>query len=61
MTRYAFAKPEPLAVEHERFRDALLGKGDDIIRFAAGTRTVRVAQAALGSARTGTTVTCDGC
>ncbi len=61
MTRYAFAKPEPLAVEHERFRDALLGKGDDIIRFAAGTRTVRVAQAALESARTGTTVTCDGC
>lgn len=58
MTRYAFAKPEPLAVEHERFRDAVLGKSDDIIHFAAGARTVRVAQAVLESARTGTTVTC---
>ena len=27
MTRYAFPKPEPLAVEHERFRDAVPGQG----------------------------------
>ncbi len=56
MTRYAFAKPEPLAVEHERFRDAVLGKSDDVIHFAAGTRTVRVAQAVLESANSGHTV-----
>ena len=26
MIRYAIAKPEPLRVEHEAFRDAVLGK-----------------------------------
>ena len=56
MTRYAFAKPEPLAMEHERFRDAVLGKSDDIIHFAAGTRTVRVAQTVLESATSGQTM-----
>jgi len=57
MTRYAYAKPEPLMVEHERFRDAVLGKGDDIIHFAAGARTVGVATAVLQSATSGQTVT----
>ena len=58
MTRYAFPKPEPLAVEHERFRDAVLGKGADFIPFAAGARTVAVAQAVLESSRTGQTTGC---
>ncbi len=58
MTRYAFPKPEPLAVEHERFRDAVLGKGADFIPFAAGARTVAVAQAVLDSSRTGQTTGC---
>jgi predicted dehydrogenase len=58
MTRYAFPKPEPLAVEHERFRDAVLGKSDDIIGFWAGSRTVAVAQAVLESSRSGLTVAC---
>ena len=26
MIRFAIAKPEPLRVEHEQFRDAVLGK-----------------------------------
>lgn len=56
MTRYAYAKPEPLMVEHERFRDAVLGKSMDIIEFAAGAKTVGVATAVLASARTGQTV-----
>lgn len=58
MTRYAFPKPEPLAVEHERFRDAVLGKSDDVIPFSAGARTVTVAQAVLKSSTTGSTVDC---
>ncbi len=57
MTRYAYAKPEPLMVEHERFRDAVLGQGTDIIDFAAGTSTVSVANAVLESSRLGQTVT----
>lgn len=58
MTRYAFPKPEPLAVEHERFRDAVLGQGDDIVALAQGTRTVAVAGAVLESATAGNTVWC---
>jgi UDP-N-acetylglucosamine 3-dehydrogenase len=55
--RYAMAKPEPLRVEHEQFRDAVLGKDADIVTMTQGLRTVRVAEACLESARTSTTVT----
>lgn len=56
MVRYAIAKPEPLAVEHAAFRDAVLGKDADIVTLAQGMDTVRVAEAAIESARTGTTI-----
>ena len=55
MTRYAIAKPEPLRVEHEQFRDAVLGKEADIVTMRQGMRTVAVAEACIESARTGTT------
>ncbi|MCL2464310.1 MAG: Gfo/Idh/MocA family oxidoreductase [Micrococcales bacterium] len=55
--RYAIAKPEPLRTEHEAFRDAVLSTGSGIVTMAEGTATVRVAEAALESARTGTTQT----
>ena len=58
MTRYAYPKPEPLIVEHECFRAAIMGKGADIISFDEGALTVRVAGAALEAAQTGTTVAC---
>lgn len=54
--RYAIAKPEPLRVEHEQFRDALLGRDADIVTMAQGLATVRVTEAVLESARTGQTV-----
>lgn len=54
--RYAIAKPEPLRTEHEQFRDAVLGKDADIVTMSQGLRTVRVAEACLESAQTGTTV-----
>jgi len=57
MTRYALAKREPLLVEHERFRDAVLGRESDIVTLAEGLRTVQVAEAMLESAASGTTVT----
>lgn len=53
--RYAIAKPEPLRVEHESFRDAVLGLKTDIVTLAEGLATVRVAEAVLASARTGRT------
>ena len=57
MTRYAIAKPEPLRVEHENFRDAVLGKDSDIVTLQQGMITVVVAEAAIESARTGQTIT----
>lgn len=56
VVRYALAKPEPLLVEHENFRDAVLGKDADIVTMEQGLATVVVAEAMIESARTGTTV-----
>jgi predicted dehydrogenase len=59
VVRYAIAKPEPLRVEHENFRDAVLGKEADIVTMEQGLATVRVAEACIESARTGRTVRLD--
>ena len=51
--RYAFAKPEPLRVEHEAFRDAVLGvagANERIVTMEQGLATVAVASAMLESA-----------
>src|SRR5690606_17138096 len=52
VTRYAFTKREPLRVEHEAFRDAVLGKASDLVTMKQGLRTLAVVEAALESART---------
>jgi UDP-N-acetylglucosamine 3-dehydrogenase len=57
MIRYAIPKREPLLVEHERFRDAVAGTGNDIVTLREGMCTVEVAEAALQSAKEGITVT----
>jgi UDP-N-acetylglucosamine 3-dehydrogenase len=54
--RFAIEKPEPLRTEHEKFRDAVLGKPADIVTMRQGLATVQVAEAILKSARTGQTV-----
>ena len=51
VTRFAISKPEPLRVQHENFRDAVLGKPSDAISMREGMETVRVAEACLQSAR----------
>jgi len=56
VVRYAIAKPEPLQVEHEIFRDAVLGLEADIVTMDQGVTTVMVAEAMIESANTGTTV-----
>jgi UDP-N-acetylglucosamine 3-dehydrogenase len=57
ITRYAIPKREPLAVEHETFRDAVEGKSDaGIVTLRQGLRAVLVAEAVLESARTGETL-----
>ncbi len=55
--RYAFAKREPLRVEHEHFRDAVLGEQTDVVTMEQGLRTLAVVEGMLASARTGTAVT----
>lgn len=51
VVRYAIAKPEPLRVEHEHFRDAVLGLESSIVTMREGLATVEVAEAILHSAR----------
>jgi predicted dehydrogenase len=60
MTRFAIAKPEPLRVELEAFRDAALGVDDDIVSMDEGLRAVTVAEACLESSRSGSTVRIEG-
>ena len=49
--RYAIAKPEPLKLEHENFRDAVLGKPSDIVTMRQGLNTVKVADWMIESAK----------
>jgi UDP-N-acetylglucosamine 3-dehydrogenase len=56
MVRFAIPKPEPLVVEHESFRDAVLGKDAEIVTMRQGMAAVEVATAMLRSAATGETI-----
>ncbi|WP_136036564.1 Gfo/Idh/MocA family protein [Microbacterium sp. K35] len=56
ITRYSFAKREPLRVEHEAFRDAVLGKPNDVVTMEQGLRTLEVVEGALSSAANGASV-----
>jgi predicted dehydrogenase len=53
---YSFNKPEPLQVEHENFRDAVLGKGSEVVSLYEASRTIVVAEAIIESAKTKTEV-----
>jgi UDP-N-acetylglucosamine 3-dehydrogenase len=55
-TRFAIAKPEPLRVQHENFRDAVLGASADFVTMREGLATVAVADACLQSSREGRAV-----
>lgn len=55
--RYALPKREPLAVEHENFRDAIRGERDKIVAMSDGLQTLRVIDACLRSASTGQSIT----
>lgn len=57
--RYAYPKHEPLKMEHENFRDAILGKDADIVTMEQGLATVVVAEAVIKSAKEQCTVPID--
>lgn len=56
VTRFALEKREPLRSEHEAFRDAILGVRSDAVTLREGTETLRVAEAAIESAKSGTSL-----
>ncbi|HEX4443429.1 MAG TPA: Gfo/Idh/MocA family oxidoreductase [Galbitalea sp.] len=56
VTRFAFAKREPLLVEHIAFRDAVLGKPTDVVTMEEGLRTLVVVEGVIASAATGQSV-----
>lgn len=47
VTHFSFPKPEPLLVEHEVFRDAVLGETDQIVTLEEGATTIGVVEKAL--------------
>ncbi len=51
VTRYAFPKREPLRVEIEAFRDAVLGKPSDVVTMEQGLRTLEVVEALIASSQ----------
>lgn len=53
ITRIALSKREPLLVEHENFRDAILGKPAEIVSLREGSKTLEVAESMLKSALLG--------
>lgn len=53
ITRYAFAKREPLVVEHEAFRDSVMaGSVDGSVTLAEGVRVLEVAEMMITEGRT---------
>jgi len=56
VVRYALTKREPLALEHERFRDAILGVGSEHVTMDEALDNLRVVEAILASAATGRSV-----
>ena len=51
VVRFAISKPEPLRLEHEAFRNAVLGKDSDIVTLRQGLETVRVAELMISTAQ----------
>ena len=56
---YALQRQEPLATEHQAFRDAINGDSSNIVTMREGLHTVRTVEAVLESAQDGRVVTLD--
>lgn len=55
--RFSIEKSEPLRLEHEAFRDAILGNDTEIVTFDSGLRNVMVAESILESSKTKSCIT----
>ena len=56
---YSLQRQEPLATEHQAFRDAINGDASNIVTMREGLHTVRTVEAVLESAREGQVVRLD--
>jgi len=56
VTRFDIAKREPLRLELEAFRDAIVGEPNGAVSLEEGLQTLRVIAAALSSAESGEAV-----
>ena len=56
VTRFAFAKREPLRAELEAFRDSVQGARTELSTMTEAAHTLEVVESALSSAREGVTV-----
>lgn len=54
--RYAISKHEPLRMEHETFRNAILGIPADIVTMGEGLTAVNIAEAIIKSAKSNQTI-----
>ena len=52
VTKYSFVKNEPLRLEHENFRDGLLGKRNEIVTMQEGLKVLQVVEAVIQSSQT---------
>jgi predicted dehydrogenase len=50
VTRFTIKRREPLRTEHERFRDAVLGRESEIVTLREGLATLRTAEQLLATA-----------
>jgi hypothetical protein len=55
-TSFAFNRHEPLLVEHQNFRDKILGRSAEIISIKEGLSTIKIADFFLKSSKIGSSI-----
>ena len=56
VTKFSFEKPEPLLIEHQNFRDNLLGKKSEIVSIDEGIEVIKISDAIIKSGNNGKSI-----
>ena len=56
LTKFSFEKPEPLLIEHQNFRDNLLGKKSEIVSIEEGIEVIKISDAIIKSGNNGKSI-----
>jgi hypothetical protein len=54
--KFSFEKPEPLLIEHQNFRDNLLGKNSEIVSIDEGIEVIKISDAIIKSGNNGKSI-----